>query len=776
MIVTRSWLNEFIDLDGISNDTLYETFNSIGLEVDSIRSYTLPEKVVVGRVLSCKKHPDADKLNVCEVDVGVAKRQIVCGAANVLEAEYVAVAQIGAVLPGDFEIKFATLRGVDSEGMICSSSELGLPETEPGIMRLDGSIGDLTIGQELSGYDRLADTVIELELTANRGDCLSIYGVARDLSVALDRELIPFETTRHSQEKLGIARILEIHAEKDLDADLDYRMTSAGEMETPFLVSLRLAMTGFELQDNLTNLLNYATQATGVVLRAYDGEKLKENEKITLQIEHQEAGIVSVQSRGETISIVGVNQNHEFAVQDESRLLLIEASYIHPDTLVEAVARKGFEKDDLYYRTSRGSEPDLSLGMEYLFALLEPLSSGTCCEGDISITSPWQAANITVDFSEIDALVGQKIEGSKVVMILKKLGFEIHSSQSDRIGVLVPRYRHDIRHIQDVAEEIVRMIGINNIEAKPLELMERNRLNETLSHYTFRKQLRERTAANGLHENISYLFCERSRLESYGFELLPEDLDVTNPIAEELNTLRSTILVNLLEAVRRNVNYTRKSIGLFELGAVFDARREQREVFSMIFSGFNRAESIANCGKPKMIEFATFVEKLAFILGDIELKACSYTNRLIHPYQSADVYYRGVKCGYVSKLHPVVQEEYGIYDTFIAELEMSALYPAHINAAAISKFQGVYKDLSIVIDKQVPYSEIRKAIASLGIDKLKRWYPVDVYEDEALGEKKSLTVRLFIQSMEKTLQDEEIEAILSQIMDTLHEMYGATLR
>jgi phenylalanyl-tRNA synthetase beta chain len=265
-------------------------------------------------------------------------------------------------------------------------------------------------------------------------------------------------------------------------------------------------------------------------------------------------------------------------------------------------------------------------------------------------------------------------------------------------------------------------------------------------------------------------------LETYGFELLPEDLDLTNPIAEELNTLRSTILVNLLEAVKRNVNYTRKSIGLFELGAVFDGQRRQREMYAMIFSGFNRAESIANCGKPKMIEFATFVEKLTFVLGDIELKACSYKNSLIHPYQSADIYYRGAKCGYVSKLHPVVQEEYGIYDTFIAELEMDALYPAHVNAGAISKFQGVYKDLSVVIDKQIPYSQIREAIASLGIDRLKRWYPVDVYEDETLGEKKSLTVRLFIQSMEKTLQDEEIETILSRIMERLQELYGATLR
>ena len=186
MIVTRSWLNEFIDLSNVSNEKLYETFNSIGLEVDSIKQIEIAEKVVIGKILSCEKHPDADKLNVCQIDVASGIRQIVCGAANVLDAEYVAVATIGAVLPGNFEIKHAKLRGVESAGMICASSELGLPDTGKGIMILDESIGELEIGRELGSYKRVADTIIELELTANRGDCLSVYGVARDLSAALE--------------------------------------------------------------------------------------------------------------------------------------------------------------------------------------------------------------------------------------------------------------------------------------------------------------------------------------------------------------------------------------------------------------------------------------------------------------------------------------------------------------------------------------------------------------------------------------------------------------
>ena len=238
MIVTRSWLNEFIDLSSVSNEKLYETFNAIGLEVDSINQIEIAQKVVIGKVLSCEKHPDADKLNVCQIDIGSGKRQIVCGAANVLDAEYVAVATIGAVLPGDFVIKHAKLRGVESEGMICASSELGLPDMGKGIMILDDSIGALTVGAELASYPNVGDTIIELELTANRGDCLSVYGVARDLSAALDIEMKRFEYKQEDKIKLGIAREAEIHTEGNMDGDLHYKLATIENIAASFLMKL----------------------------------------------------------------------------------------------------------------------------------------------------------------------------------------------------------------------------------------------------------------------------------------------------------------------------------------------------------------------------------------------------------------------------------------------------------------------------------------------------------------------------------------------------------
>lgn len=777
MIVTRSWLNEFIDLSDVSNEKLYETFNSIGLEVDSLTQIEIAQKVVVGKILSCEKHPDADKLNVCQIDVGTGTRQIVCGAANVVDAEYVAVATIGAVLPGDFAIKHAKLRGVESEGMVCSSSELGLPDMGKGIMVLDKSIGELEVGREFGSYKTVADTIIELELTANRGDCLSIYGVARDLSSALNIEMKPFEYKEVEKMKLGIARDAELHSDGEMDADLHYKRATIENINNSFLVQLRLAMVGVEAEEKLESILAYATHTTGVILRAYDSAAFRNEEgKVVVRPTAKAKGIIEIIGNSQVISIVGMNQKEEATANDGSKELLLEASYINPDILAEAASTTPLQRDDLFYKTSRGSNPDLGFGLVFLASLLDCYTDINCYEGSLNVDVDRERETVIVEAGELSAIVGMDVEIGKIVTILKKLGFDISSMGHDVIAAGVPLFRHDIKHIQDIAEEIVRIIGINNIEAKPFVFAEKARLNDTTDRYKAKKKFRNRAVGAGFYENVSYVFTERAVLERYGFPTVEKALELSNAIAEELNTLRSTILVNLLNAARRNVNYTKKSIPLFEISAVFGSKREQSEVLSFVFSGQIEGENVSNAGKPKMIDFASFTQKIGAVVGAFDLVPCTYKNGLIHPYQSADIIIDGKVCGFMSKLHPTVQDEYDIPETFIAELDFDALLPRHINAKPISKFQGVYKDLSVVIDKSMNYYEVAKVLNALELAMLKDIYPVDIYEDEKLGDKKSLTIRLFIQSMEKTLEESDIEAVMSQIMEVLEKECNAELR
>ena len=776
MIVTKSWLNNFIDLSDVNNEKLYETLNSIGLEVDRITSHTIPEKIIVGKIISCEKHPDADKLNVCQIDIGSGVRQIVCGAANVVHAEYVAVATIGAKLGEDFEIKHAKLRGVDSEGMVCSASELGLPDLGNGIMILDESIGELVIGKDLNEYEKIADTVIEIELTANRGDCLSVHGVARDLSAALNIPMNKFEYESQNAEKVGIARVAKLVKKGTVNASLQYAMANMTKLHTSLLFSLRLAFVEETQKDSLTSILRYITHCTGVILRAYDmSDVVLEEEKLVIDVVNNDE-VINVSMNGKIQSQLGISQDETSMAKDDSKIVLFETSYSHPNALVDVVAEKKLKTDELYYNTSRGSEPNLCFGINYLTYLLERYTACKLYDGTISLDEEREEKVITVTSSEISALIGNEVPKAEILNILTMLGFTVQSSAEDKFGVTVPHFRHDIENIQDITEEIVRIIGINNIEAKALRFEERIRINETTLKYYAKKGLRSRATAAGFDESISYAFSDRVLLEKYNFPVVKEELDIINPITTDFNTLRTTVLVNLLQAAQRNVNYSKRSTALFEIGTIFNDNREERDVLSLLYTGQAESENVSNAGKPTAIEFETFVKKLSSIIGNFELRASLEHNALVHPYQSADIIIDNYVCGFLTKVHPTVCEAFDLKETFVAEIDFSALIPEHINAHAISKFQGVYKDLSLVLDKNLPYDQIALAVKSLDLTLLKKFYPIDVYEDETLDNQKSLTLRLFIQSLEQTLDDESIEKTVNTILEKLQAEYGANLR
>jgi len=777
MILTKSWLNNFIDLSETSNEKLYETLNSIGLEVDSIKTHIIPEKVVVGKIVSCEKHPDADKLNVCKIDIGSGIRQIVCGAKNVVDAEYVAVATIGAKLSKDFEIKHAKLRGVESEGMVCSASELGLPDLGNGIMILDESIGKLIIGKDLNEYIKIADTVIEIELTANRGDCLSIHGVARDLSAALNIPLKNFDYESQNPEKVGLARVAKLVVQGKIDASLQYAMANMDELHTSLLFSLRLAFVNELKTDALHNILKYITHTTGVILRAYDVSHVnfESNEKLIINV-HNKEGIVTIKINNKIYSQVGIDHVEEIEATEKSSKVLFETSYMNPVILTDLVAKHKLETDELYYNTSRGSEPNLCFGINYLTYLFETYNKCKLFDGTISLDEDYEPRIITVSTCAINELIGNDINKTHIMNILTDLGLKVQSTTEDKFGVTIPRYRHDLENIQDITEEIVRMVGINNIKAKPLFFKEKVKINSTMHKYYAKKALRSRATAASFDESISYAFSDKLLLAKYNFPLINEELDIINPITADFNTLRTTTLVNLLQAVERNVNYSKKRVALFEIGTIFNEKREEKEVLSLIYSGQSETEYVSNAGKPTAITFDIFVKKLSAILGNFELRPSIQSNLLLNPYQSADIIINNEVCGFLSKVHPDVTEDFGIPDTFIAEIDFDALIPHHINAHAISKFQAVHKDLSLVVDKNLAFTHLSNAIKLLDLPLLSNFYAIDVYEDENLGDEKSLTLRLFIQSLERTLNDEDIDSTVNTILERLQREYGAKLR
>jgi len=770
MIVTRAWLGEFVDLKGISTDEICEALNSIGLEVDSVKSYKIPPKVVVGLVKSKIAHPNADKLSITQVDVGTSTRQIVCGARNVEAGQYVPVAMIGCKLSKDFKIKPTKLRGEQSDGMICSSLEIGLPQLNDGIMVLDDSLCELKLGEELCNSEILNDDIITIELTANRGDALSIYGVARDLSVKLKRNF-DFKCKFKDNNKNGIGRFFKLSYDSKVQSKLAYKLADFNSSTPMELISFRLKAIDNYSKDTQTNIVNYLTHTTGVLFRAYNYDTLHNSTTglSTIEIRHEGSGIDnSYDKDNNQLASIGIKShiNHEFKPDSK---VIYEVSFIDADIVSQLVHEQSLPSDDHFYKSSRGSNSDLDFATTYLSWFLQNYFDADIYSGRSEYSKNSQDKRIYISVDKIEKIVGQRIEADTIVYILQNLGFRVDLNiDTGEASISVPAFRQDIKNIADIIEEIVRMVGIDKIKSKPLNFFEQNRITHSQIAYKKSRDIRYRAVANGFYESVSYVFGSKTLLEKYGFDTIKDELDLLNPINSDLDTLRSTMLLNLLQAVSNNKKSGYKKIELFEIGSVFDTNRKESKELTFVSSGYTQEDGVQNHGKPKLMDFDYFATKLSKVIGDFTLvQKEQITNRAIHPYQSANIVIDDEIVGYISKLHTIIQNDFDIADTFFAIIDFDRLKDELKTANSISKFQASTKDLTITIKSSTLYSTIRKFIESKRYDNVVKFYPLDIFTPKDSEEIINLTLRFVIQSHKKTLIEEDLTSIMSTITEDL---------
>jgi len=777
MIVTRSWLEEWIDLKGIESDELVKKFNSIGLEVDRVHSYEIPKKIIFGKVLECEKHPDADKLNICQVDIGTSVRQIVCGASNVRAGLDVVVATIGATMPSGVVIKPVKLRGVESEGMICSAGEIGLEDTNDGIIELDSSIGTYTLGQEVCNNSMLADELIEIELTANRGDCLSVRGVARDLSAAFDRPIKEKNLEESEEKRLGIGRILTLSHENNLNVNLRYKAVDLQELALPFIVKLRLAQIDEKRDTDIDSLMLYSTHSSGVILRAYNYAFFcGENETLAkIELAQDKSGYASIMSK-EKASTVGIIQEDVSKVTYDKGTVLIEASYIPPDIISKKMQENKMLSGPMYYRTSRGSEPELNQGIDFCLNIIEENSTSSVFGGTIELGDSDEDKIISVSKKEIDEIIGAKVDKVKITKILKNLGFNTTKSSADTFVISVPRFRHDISNKQDIVEEIVRLVGIDNIPSKAFTFTEANRLEDDYSSYKKKQKYRHKAAQSGFYESVHFVFDEKKVLEEYGFETIDESKELLNPIVNTLDTLRTTLLTGVLKAASNNSKNGYSSVKLFEIGSLFNSQREESVKMAMLFSGDREFEKLSNNGKPLKVDFSFFTQKISDIIGEFELREFETKHRLSHPYQCAEVFIDNESVGELFRLHPSVEDAYDLDITYMCELDFNKLPYALKTASKSSKYQASFRDLSIIMPKEMSYEKVKDIINAHATNDIVRFYPVDRYSDESLCENMSLSIRFVLQSSQKTLEEDDITSSMDTILDALKSELGIGLR
>lgn len=773
MIITKSWLSDWLDFEDKSLDDIAHTLNSIGIEVDRICTLKVPDKIVVGFVKEKVKHENSDKLSICQVDVGNEILQIVCGAQNVAQGQFVAVALKGALMPNGMEIKEAKLRGVDSCGMLCSSTELGFDKINDGIMLLDNSIGELELGKALNSYEIFNDGLVEVELTPNRGDCLSIYGIARDLATALNLNLKEKPPFKEGENVLGIGRILRLSAEKELNSLYNYRAIELKEkIQTNLLIGLRLTQVENLGKNPIENLLNYATHSTGVLFNAYDLDSFyKENEEFTLSLVKEVQGETKVSCQDELLSVSGIYQEEKFKSKEDSKIIIIEANYTDPMIIADAKMSYKKQDDQTIYRSFRGSEPKLNLGMDFLLSVLEKNPNLIIYSSSQQIITNKELPNIAISIESISKTIGQEVDKDEVLKILKKLGFELILSADGLVNVKAPMHRPDIKNLADICEEVVRIIGIDNIASKGLEFVEKNRLNSTYTNYKELVELRKKAVANGYFESLHYVLDNEEELKSLGFN--PIKLKLINPITAELNTLRTTLLNHLLNAASLNAKNSKKIIKLFELGVVFGSNNEELNHIAFVHSGYKEEPKISNKAKPELANFYDFLLDLKNIIGDFKLKASKYD--ILSPYEQADIYLKDLKIGFAGRLHLKIENERDLLKTYVCELDLNLIKQHFKLAKPYSKFPSISRDLSILIPKGFEYEKIKNCIEELDLENLENFRLVDLYSDVSLENSYSLTLKFVFRDMNKTLEEAQVAEYIDKILQSFKEM-GLELR
>ncbi|GAA7196875.1 phenylalanine--tRNA ligase subunit beta [Helicobacter pylori] len=743
---------------------LCEDLSRLGLEVESCIPCIAPKNVVVGKVLEKAPHKNAEKLSVCQVDVGKEVLQIVCGAKNVAPNQFVPVALKGAII-GSTTIAKTELRGVESCGMICSSSELGFPKINDGILELDESVGELVLGKELNEYAPFNTHVLEISLTPNRGDCLSVLGIAREISAFYHTPLKPIKALNFTPK----SDLITLSAGENIESHLAYYLVCNHSLKTPLNVKLSLAHNNALSENDLNNFLEFSAHFSGVIMNAYSLNATP----IDLSVKNDENNLESVYINHQKRSTIAIKHQDQ---KDLSERLLLEASYIDPVSLslkLHVLKDKTLQKDNaLIYRSARGSNPNLLDGLNFLSAHLKAavLESKQTEHSLKDRTLKFQLEDIT-------EILGLAVEKEKIQGILKNLGFKVSikepNSKPQILEVVAPNFRHDIKTIQDIAEEILRFVGIDNLVSKTLNCISNKKSNPHYDTHRFFENLKHKALACGFKEVIHYVFYSKEKQQKLGFEVLEDPLELQNPITTELNTIRTSLVCGLLDASLRNKNLGFKSIALYEKGSVYNSKREEIQKLGFLASGLQKKESYPDA-KGKAWDFYSFAECVSKVIGDFSLEKLTTQPPINHPYQSAKIIQNNEIIGVIAKIHPKVIQELDLFESYYAEIDASKLKRPAMLLKPFSIYPSSVRDLTLIIDENTAFSRIKKALEDAQIPNLSEILPLDIFKES--HNSIALSVRCVIHSLEKTLNDEEVNAAVQKALEILEKEFNARLK
>ena len=790
MKLSENWLREWVNPD-FDVQVIAEKLTQAGLEVDSVSPVAGDfSGVLVGQVKSVVAHPDADKLRVCEVDVaGDALLHIVCGASNVREGLKIPVAVVGAVLPGDFKIKKAKLRGEPSFGMLCSAKELGLAESSDGLMELPA---DAPVGSDIRDYLALNDFTIEVDLTPNRSDCLGVAGIARELGVISRTNLTPV-TINEIAASVQTTFPVSVEAKQACPNYIGRVIENINPAaKTPLWMQEKLRRSGLRSLSAVVDITNYVMLELGQPMHAFDLQKLQQsiivrfanaNEKLTLldgqQVDIAEQTLVIADASG-PLALAGVMGGEASAVDDKTTSLFLEAAFFTPDAIAGQARSYGLHTDSSH-RFERGVDPQLAQqAMQRATQLILEIAGGEA--GPLTVVSEESALpetpQIVLRANRIKRVLGIELEAAEVEEQLTRLGLEV-TAVRDGWLVIVPSFRFDINIEVDLIEELGRLYGYDRL---PQTRPEISVLPGAISEKQLAtERLQSLLVDRGYFEAITYSFVDPT-LQKHFADSDIEPIKLANPISADLSVMRHSLWPGLVQAMVYNLNRQHDRIRLFEVGRVFRGELADIDQYlcigGLVYGDVNPEQWAEKNRKVDFYDVKADVEAL-LALGNGKVEFRAETHPALHPGQSARIYQNDKPVGWLGALHPKLNKPLGFTGkAYVFELALTVCLQSAIPTfTALSRYPAIRRDLALVVDNSIVAVEIEHCLKGIESDILKSIQLFDVYSGDGveLG-KKSIAVAFHLQHVERTMTDDEVDALMLQITNKLQSELGAVVR
>lgn len=809
MLVSLNWLKKYINLDGETPESLAEKITKSGIEVDAVH-HVIAEKsenVVVGYVETCEKHPDADKLNLCQVNVGEAENlQIICGAPNVAQGQKVVVAKPGAVLPNNFKIKKVKLRGIESNGMICSLKELSVQEAyipekyKEGIVVLPA---DTEVGQSVDELLNLDDTILEFDLTPNRADALSMIGVAYEVAAILDRPItLPIPEVETTEE--NVADYISVTSE---DADLcpyygAFIVKGVEIKDSPLWMQNALLAAGIRPINNVVDITNYVLMEYGQPLHAFDYDLLGSKEIVVRRATDGEQ-IVTLDDKTRTlttenllitngkegIALAGVMGGANTEVNDDTKNVLIETAYFDPQTVRKAVNKTGL-RSDASTRFEKGVDPARvrEAGLRAC-ELLVQYANGKLVDDAAEFNElTIEEKKIQLDANEVNRRLGTTISEQEMGDIFRKLGFS-YQEEGSSFSVTVPSRRGDITIFEDMLEEVARIYGYDNLPyTLPANASKPGGLTQT---QVLKRNVKNYLQSVGLSETIMYSLTDEKSVKTFVSPEVEADkltpIALHSPMSEAHSHLRLSLLPEMLKAVSYNIARKQQNLGLFEIGSVFLSEEEtltkQPVEHTRLAGALTGVRSNHQWKDEKtVVDFYVVKGIVEGLFAYVDMDVTYTQTKLpeMHPGRCATIEHNGRTIGFIGQVHPFIAKQLDLKETYVFDIDMQYIFDNTGNVwtyEAIAKYPAVSRDIAFVVNRDIVSGDIKKAIETAGGTLVTNVEIFDVYVGENVKEtEKSLAYSIEFQHKEKTLTDEEVDTAMETIITAVNKQFDAHIR